>query len=342
MAHRTPVANNAVSIRPVQDSETGALSELIHDTMDRSLGADYTAAELEQMKRSFTPEGVARKLQGAEAFVATGADGSLAGVAARIPHESHPTASRLRTLFVAPHLQGTGLGRTLAELIEERARAASDVSIRLGSTRTALPFYRHRGYVVIEQPGQEPGQQPGPQPPLYLQMGKHLHARIRPEQPGDAEQIRAVIRDAFQSFGGGEVEVALVDRLRHEASPFVSLVAEIGGRVVGHIALSPMVAPRQAFALGPVGVSTSEQGGLLGTQLCRAGMAACAGHGAGMVFLLGHVDFYPRLGFRSAGALGFSFRGEAPPALMVATPAGEPPTGVKGEPLQFHPAFDDV
>ena len=321
-------------MRPVSESESPALSRLILDAMERSLCDDYTAAELEQMKRSFSPQGVAGKLQGAEAFAATGADGALVGVGARIPHESRPATSRLRTLFVAPHMQGSGVGRALAEAIEERARAAGDVCIRLGATRTATPFYRHLGYAVTEQPG--------PQPPTYLQMGKHLRARIRTEQPGDQEQIREVIADGFQSMGGGGDEVALVDRLRREASPFVSLVAAVAGQLVGHLALTPTVAPQQAFALGPVAVRAAEQGALIGTQLCRAGMAAAAGYGARLLFLLGHVEFYRRLGFGSAGALGFSFRGEAPAALMVATPTGDQPTGVDGGPLQFHPAFDDA
>ena len=324
-------SSRGVTIRALGAGETQAISRLILDAMGRSLAADYTPAELLIMKRSFSPEGLVKKLEGADAFVAVAADGEPAGIGARIPHESRDATSRLRALFVAPEHHRHGVGSALVRAVEERARTAGDINIRLASTRTAVPFYRRLGYVVTEQPPQPP--------PTYLQMGKHLLATIRPELPADAQEISEVILDAFED---GTNEVRLVDRLRREVSPFVSMVAVVHGRVVGHVALSPAATPNGCFVLGPLAIRSAEQRTLLGTALCRAGIAASGCQGARIVCLFGCPQFYARLGFVPAAQLGFAHRGSAPPALMVATPDGEAPRDVAGGPLQFHPAFDDV
>jgi putative acetyltransferase len=59
---------------------------------------------------------------------------------------------------------------------------------------------------------------------------------IREETPRDREAIRDVNRLAF----GGQDEARLVDRLRADGLVVVSLVAEEGGEVVGHILFSKL------------------------------------------------------------------------------------------------------
>ena len=55
--------------------------------------------------------------------------------------------------------------------------------------------------------------------------------QIRAERPDDVRAVCTVHEAAF----GRPDEAQLVARLRAEARPFVSLVAERGGRVVGHV-----------------------------------------------------------------------------------------------------------
>jgi putative acetyltransferase len=59
---------------------------------------------------------------------------------------------------------------------------------------------------------------------------------IRPEQPEDIAGIREVNLTAFV----GAAEADLVDALREQARPIVSLVAEDNGAIVGHILFSPV------------------------------------------------------------------------------------------------------
>ncbi len=78
---------------------------------------------------------------------------------------------------------------------------------------------------------------------------------IRPEQPADYEAIFALNTAAFGQPG----EAKLVDALRQQATPFVSLVAVKDAAVVGHIAFSPVTLPGHAdlkiMGLAPMAVA---------------------------------------------------------------------------------------
>ena len=62
---------------------------------------------------------------------------------------------------------------------------------------------------------------------------------IRPETPADVAGIAAVNRAAFETAD----EARLVDTLRAETRPFISLVADYYGTVCGHILFTPVTLP---------------------------------------------------------------------------------------------------
>src|SRR5262245_51249708 len=106
---------------------------------------------------------------------------------------------------------------------------------------------------------------------------------IRPEEPRDRRAIHAVEAAAFPS----PAEAELVDTLRQAgATPLVSLVADDGGDIVGHILFSPVTLdgyPR-LMGLGPMAVAPARQRRGVGSTLVREGLAACARAGmAGVV-----------------------------------------------------------
>lgn len=130
--------------------------------------------------------------------------------------------------------------------------------------------------------------------------------RIRPEQRGDIEAVRALNEPAF----GRPAEADLVDRLREEARPLVSLVAEDGGTIVGHILFSPVELSDQPdllfMGLGPMAVRPERQGRGIGSELVLLGLDACQRLGCQAVFVLGHPTFYRRFGFRPASQFGIT------------------------------------
>ena len=126
---------------------------------------------------------------------------------------------------------------------------------------------------------------------------------LRPEQPGDAEAIDALTREAFASAphaDGNEADI--VDRLRRADALRLSLVAEDRGAIVGHIAFSPVTidgAEVGWFGLGPVSVLPECQGDGIGSRLIREGLDRLRASGAGGSVLVGEPAFYSRFGFHA-------------------------------------------
>lgn len=132
---------------------------------------------------------------------------------------------------------------------------------------------------------------------------------IRPQTRAESPAIAALIGAAF----GGTDEARLVDALRDAGDLAVSLVAQAGGAVVGHVALSPLGAAAPAWALAPLAVHPAMQRRGIGAALVGAARAAVDG----TVVVLGDPGFYGPLGFAPAD-LASPYAG---PHLMAAGPA---------------------
>jgi len=154
--------------------------------------------------------------------------------------------------------------------------------------------------------------------------------QLRAEQPHDHAAIREVHRRAFGASGA---KVAtLVDALRSDDPAALSLVAEIGGDVVGHAMFSRSLldAPRRLVAvqvLGPLGVRPDHQRRGIGGALVRHGLQLLGDRGVPLVFLEGDPRYYARLGFTPGAARGFrkpSLRIPDAAFQVVALPAYEP------------------
>lgn len=165
---------------------------------------------------------------------------------------------------------------------------------------------------------------------------------IRPETAADIDGIREVNLAAFETTG----EAALVDALRGQADPFISLVASEADDVVGHILFSPVDVAGEgawsAMALGPMAVRPDQQGQGIGLRLVRAGFTACQSAGHEVVFVLGHPQYYPRFGFRRMSEFGITCEFTAPDeVLMVAELTRGVIAGRRGE-VRYHPIFRTV
>jgi len=121
---------------------------------------------------------------------------------------------------------------------------------------------------------------------------------IRDETGHDASAVRRVVVAAFDRA----VEAGLVDALRQSGDAVISLVAEDGGEIIGHILFSKLHAPDQCLALAPVSVTPSRQNQGIGSRLIREGLARAKRDGWQAVFLLGEPDYYGRFGFDAAMA----------------------------------------
>ena len=169
---------------------------------------------------------------------------------------------------------------------------------------------------------------------------------IRPETPADYSAVYELNRVAFD---GRDAEPRLVEAIRRAEGfiPELSLVAEEGGAVVGHILFSPIIVAIDrgevpALSLAPMAVRPDRQRRGIGSALVRHGLAECGRLGHRIVIVVGHAEFYPRFGFSSALAQNlacpFGNCGEAWMALELVPGALQ---GVWGT-VKYPKAFDLV
>ncbi|HEV8132532.1 MAG TPA: N-acetyltransferase [Acidobacteriota bacterium] len=138
---------------------------------------------------------------------------------------------------------------------------------------------------------------------------------ILEEHPGDVAAIRDVNKRAF----GQDQEGNIVDALRSNGAVLLSLVATLNGRLVGHIMYSPLSVGSKGAgaALGPMAVLPEYQRQGIGSKLVEAGNRKLKDAGCPFVIVLGHVNYYPRFGFRPASAHGIKCEWEVPDNVFM-------------------------
>lgn len=161
--------------------------------------------------------------------------------------------------------------------------------------------------------------------------------KLRPEQAGDERAISAVIEAAFFGHPHSDgSEVGIVERLRSAGVLTVSLVAEEEGRIVGHVAFSPVTISDGTpgwFGLGPVSVLPARQRSGIGGALIRAGLEQLRIAGAQGCVVLGDPAYYCRFGYGHDPVLTYPV--PMPEAFQQQRFSGASP---KGE-VAYHPAF---
>ena len=172
---------------------------------------------------------------------------------------------------------------------------------------------------------------------------KNAAMMIRPESPEDLPGIHRVNELAF----GRPEEADLVDALREQARPFLSLMADQDGQVVGHICFTPVTIESEdgsstAMGLAPMAVLPGLQNEGIGSALVRRGLEECRQLGHDVVVVLGHSEYYPRFGFIPASRKGL--RSEYPVPDEVFMVAELSPGALAGRTglVKYHPAFGGV
>jgi putative acetyltransferase len=94
-----------------------------------------------------------------------------------------------------------------------------------------------------------------------------------------------------------------VENLRKNGNLTISLVAETDGKIIGHIAYSPMYNKNReitGLGIGPVGVLPSFQKHGIGSKLTSKGNEIAWSKGINKIFVLGDTEYYYSLGFEIA------------------------------------------
>lgn len=124
---------------------------------------------------------------------------------------------------------------------------------------------------------------------------------LRPEREGDIDAIRTLTETAFRTAPHTDgTEHLIIDRLRAADALTLSLVADVDGVVVGHVAFSPVSVSDGSpgwYGLGPISVDPGRQGEGIGNRLVREGLGQLKGLGAAGCVLVGDPAYYGRFGF---------------------------------------------
>ncbi|MEK6748423.1 MAG: N-acetyltransferase [Pseudomonadota bacterium] len=123
---------------------------------------------------------------------------------------------------------------------------------------------------------------------------------VRPEQTTDVNAVDVVNISAFE----GEKEAQLVADLRKSPYyiPALALVAEVHGRLVGHIMLSKAQLNRrgllsEVLVLAPMSVVPSQSHRGIGTRLVQEATGRAQRMGYRAVIVTGQPEYYQKLGF---------------------------------------------
>ena len=160
---------------------------------------------------------------------------------------------------------------------------------------------------------------------------------LRNETPADIGAITELTMAAFESLAiSQQTEHFIVAALRAAGALTLSLVAECGGRVIGHIGFSPVVLSDGTpdwYGLGPVSVLPAFQRQGVGRALIQEGLARLKALGAQGCCLVGHPGYYPQFGFRHTPDL--VLEGVPPEYFMRLGFGAEMPAGT----VRYHAAF---
>jgi len=126
---------------------------------------------------------------------------------------------------------------------------------------------------------------------------------LRNERNGDIGAITEITIAAFKNHPiSNHTEQFIINALRAAGALTISLVAEIDGQVVGHIAFSPVTVSDGAtgwYGLGPVSVLPDYQKQGIGKALINEGLSLLKDMGGQGCALVGDPNYYKRFGFKN-------------------------------------------
>ena len=162
---------------------------------------------------------------------------------------------------------------------------------------------------------------------------------IRSETNADIGAITEVTVAAFKTLEiSNHTEQFIIKALRAAKVLTVSLVAELDGRVLGHIAFSPVTisdGTENWYGLGPVSVLPEYHRKGIGKALVQEGLSRLKELNAQGCCLVGHPDYYRKFGFKNKSRL--VHEGVPQEVFLALSFDGHTPQGT----VTFHEGFKE-
>jgi putative acetyltransferase len=168
---------------------------------------------------------------------------------------------------------------------------------------------------------------------------KHMNPKIivRNEIDTDIRAISEATAAAFMTLEiSNHTEQFIIEALRAAKALTVSLLAELKGAVIGHIAFSPVTISDGAqgwYGLGPVSVLPRYQHQGIGAGLIQEGLLRLKAMNGRGCCLVGHPEYYRKFGFKNPS--GLLVEGVPPEVFFALSFDGHYPQGT----VTFHEGF---
>ncbi len=136
-----------ITLRQATPQDAALLVPLIHHVMRVSNTPDYGADNVARVIEHFTPDSVAAMIERCFTLIAL-QEGQAIGTASIGP-TSHDDTPALRTFFVDPDQQRSGIGCKLLAALVERAKTQGLTEIPVRSSIAGEPFYAAHGFTTL-------------------------------------------------------------------------------------------------------------------------------------------------------------------------------------------------
>lgn len=157
---------------------------------------------------------------------------------------------------------------------------------------------------------------------------------IRKEEPKDYEIIYSVVKDAFGSAehsDGNEQDLVNALRKGEAFIPDLSLVAEIDGKIVGHIMFTrAKVGDAAVLVLAPLSVLPEYQRKGIGISLIKEGHKIANKLGYEYSIVLGSQSYYSKTGYLPADKFGIKPSFDVPSENFMACKIKEDASDIHG------------
>jgi N-acetylglutamate synthase-like GNAT family acetyltransferase len=132
-----------INLRPARDDDADDVSQLIVSALRETNAMDHTPEVIAKLERAFSPDAVRHLMSKRKIVVAVSED--------RIVGTASLEGDRVRTVFVAPDVQGQGIGTRLMAQVEKIARYDGIPTLFVPSSVTAEKFYAKLGFEAVRE-----------------------------------------------------------------------------------------------------------------------------------------------------------------------------------------------
>ena len=134
-----------VMIRKFHEGEEAVVSEVIRTTLAISNRRDYSPEFIEENIKSHSPKVIRARARDSHFYVAV-YDNKIIGCGGITGYWGSVEESYLLSVFILPEYQGKGVGRSIIEKLESDEYFRRAWRTEVGSSLTAVQFYRKMGY----------------------------------------------------------------------------------------------------------------------------------------------------------------------------------------------------